>query len=221
MSKALRYSNLVAKFKQYQFLDADLTNPHNIPGFHYDVISPWELWQSNLDAEIMLIGQDYSDISSLIYNINNDWEKEKNCYTNQTLIRLLNFLKYDLKVDYDGENIHSLFFTNAILGIKNGNMSTPVKTGWWKETLEYLRELIDIVQPKYVIAMGRTAYDAICSIHNIRPHNDMKKAIGAKIPLTDDRDLFVLYHCSPLGKRNRPLLLQESDWNKVAELMMI
>ena len=220
MDKLTRYSNLVAKFKTYKFKNPDeLMNPHELvkEGFNFDVINPWELWHNNLNSEIMFIGQDFSDSASLKENLSNGWMKEKNSPTNQKIIDFFNILGYYFReVDYNpNNNKYKLFFTNAILGIKQSetaNMSKSVKNDWYKETLEYLKELIDIVEPKYIIVMGKIAYLALCSIYKIKPKVKISEAIGQPIELSNGKTLFVVQHCSPLGLGTRPFKEQISDW---------
>ncbi|WEK71015.1 MAG: uracil-DNA glycosylase family protein [Candidatus Chryseobacterium colombiense] len=224
MKKLIRYNNLVAKFKTHQFKDLELVNPHNIDGFNFEVINPWELWHNDLNADIMFIGQDFSDTVSLQSNLSNNWEKEKKTATNKKIIEFFNILGYPFhEIDYTpNSNTHKLFFTNAILGIKQSdvtNMSKPVKEAWCLETIDYLKELIDIVDPKYIIVMGKVAYKALCSIYNIIPKETISQAIGEPIKLPNNKTLFIVQHCSPLGQRTRPLKDQVDDWINIKEIM--
>ena len=225
MDKLTRYSNLVAKFKTYKFKNPDeLINPHELveEGFNFDVINPWELWYNDLDAEIMFIGQDFSDTASLKENLSNGWMKEKNSPTNKTIIEFFKIIGPDLKeVDYTPDtNKDKLFFTNAILGIKQSetaNMSKSVKNDWYKETLEYLKELIDIVEPKYIIVMGKIAYLALCSIYKITPKVKITDAIGELIEPQIDKNkkVFVIQHFSPRSRKYRLVVQQRDDWEKI------
>lgn len=224
MKKLIRYNNLVAKFKTHQFKDLELANPHDIDGFNFEVINPWELWHNDLNADIMFIGQDFSDSASLNSNLSNNWEKEKKTSINKKIIEFFNILDYPFhEVDYTpNTNKHRLFFTNAILGIKKSdiaNMSKPVKEAWCLETIDYLKDLIEIIEPKYIIVMGKIAYKTVCSIYDITPKETISQAIGKPIKLSDDRTLFVVQHCSPLGQRTRPLKDQIDDWKNIRKMM--
>lgn len=223
-TKAIRYANLVERFKRYRFSTSDLLNPHEIEGFSFEVINPWELWQGNLDAEIMLVGQDFSDSASLSKNLQNNWEYEKSNPTNLTLMDFFGLLGYPISdIFYTGMREYPLYFTNAILGIKKANtpyMSKPVKDIWIKESMGYLNEIIDIVQPKYIIAMGRIAYRAICRIYGVKPVTNLKNIIGTNVVLPDGKNLFVVQHCSPLGQTGRSLKLQKEDWQQISSLLL-
>jgi len=219
MTKKDHYQNLVARFKKHRFSTPELLNPHEIENFDFDVVNPWELWQGNLDAEILLIGQDFADSESLKNNLQQDWKKEKSSSTNFALINFFKILGYPIaEISYAGTTELPLFFTNAILGIKKSDvqyMSKPVKDIWIRESKEYLQQLIDIVQPKHIIAMGSTAYKAVCGIYGIKPLSNIKEAIEAKTKLPDGKSLFVVQHCSPLGRVGRSLELQTEDWARI------
>ena len=221
MTKTDRYQKLVAKFKTHRFSTPELLNPHEVENFHFDVVNPWELWQGNLDADIMLIGQDFADSTSLKNNLQENWRKEKKSSTNSALVNLFSILGHNItEISYDRKCNLPLFFTNAILGIKHTDeedMSLPVKDIWIRESREYLGELIDIVSPKHIIAMGKTAYSAICSLYGIKPANSIKDIVETKISLPDGRNLFVVQHCSPLGRVGRSLELQTKDWERIRD----
>jgi len=234
-SKSERYLELVECFKKYQFKDPNLINPHKIfdeLGFKFDVINPWELWQNNLNAKIMFIGQDFSDTAYLRKNLKDNWQKEKNNNTNKVLIDLFTRLgpRYSFDaVDYSPKTKqHPLFFTNAILGIKQSKLnddgtekeglSLPVKDSWYKETQYFLKELIDIVKPKYVIAMGRIAYKAVCNIYNIKPEGRIH-AIETPTTLSNNKTLFAVQHCSGLGQGTRNLTCQRNDWRIIHSII--
>ncbi len=219
MTKKDRYQNLVAKFKNHRFSTPELLNPHEIENFDFDVINPWELWQGDLDAETMLIGQDFADSESLKINLQEDWRKEKSSATNYALINFFKILGYAIpEISYGGTGDLPLFFSNAILGIKKSDvphMGKQVKDIWIRESREYLQELIDIVQPKHIIALGEVAYKAICAIYGIKPLLPLKKVIGTKVSLPDGKNLFVVQHCSPKGMIGRSLQQQNEDWTRI------
>jgi hypothetical protein len=226
-SKSERYKDLIAEFKKYEFKEhLPLLNPHHVKGFNFEVINPWELWHNNLDAEIMFIGQDFSDSTNLIEGLKNNWETEREkSPTNKKLIRLFKELEPKFhfpEVNYASETEYPLFFTNAVLGIKktaSKNMALSIKNIWWRETAEkYLKGLIDIVQPKYIITMSMTAYKAICYIYKETPEKTVGGAIsrnGNRKNLQGGIKLFVVNHCSPNGLRTRNFDAQIGDWQTI------
>ena len=62
MSKVVDYGQLVAARKACH-LCSGLTNPADVEGGRFDAehIGAWSLWQGNLDASLMVVGQDWGD----------------------------------------------------------------------------------------------------------------------------------------------------------------
>ena len=65
LQKKEAYSKLVQKRKEYKFLDSSLTNP-SATLFDTTEIEPWAQWQNNPDAQILLIGQEFSDLDTYV-----------------------------------------------------------------------------------------------------------------------------------------------------------
>jgi uracil-DNA glycosylase len=98
-----------------------------------NVLGLWDPFKSNSDyAEILIVGQDFSDRSYLekAKNINGVLEQEAK---NPTNLKLRGYL------EKSGLLNKKLYFTNAVLCIKNGetkvtkkgsSMSTPIKRKW-------------------------------------------------------------------------------------------
>ncbi len=227
-TKTERYHALVERFKKHIFKDANLINPHQVEGFNYQVINPWEIWHNNLDAKVLFIGQDFSDTTSLEKCLKTNWKKELSSPTNKNLVDLFCVLGHGYNfedVDYSSPKKHPVFFTNAILGIKvseSENMTLTIKDAWWQETCnDYLKELIDIIQPKYIIAMSMVAYKAISKIYDNKVEKSVSEAISNndKRKLPNGIDLFMVSHCSPNGLRTRQFTTQVQDWLKIRNYM--
>jgi uracil-DNA glycosylase len=78
------------------------------------------------------------------------------------LIKLFQRLNIDIGKPSQPNANAPTFFTNAILGIKKNGMSSKVKAIWEKEsTEEFLKPLIEIIQPKIIITLGKVAYYSI------------------------------------------------------------
>ena len=222
MSKILRYKELILKFKDHKFIDPDLINPHTLDTSFIDlkVLSPWELWHNDLDANVMLIGQDYSNIDYFLTKRDeNGWVPDK---TDQQIRKLFHNLNLgDIGLPSSKQE-KPLFFTNAVLGMKKGTKSKGIKSKWYQETGEYLAELIAIVQPKYILTLGQTPYKAICHAHKIHaPQERIGDLIdrNGKHPKIGQSELFVVAHCSPLGQVTRPIKQQEQDWFKIGQII--
>jgi len=118
MDKRSTYDALIASRKACKVCHL-LENPAQILGGQYDSsqIGPWTLWQGNLDAEIMIVGQDWGDVRYFTTNAGHEAVRNP---TNEMLAKLL--ASIGIRIDPpspqdDGGG--SLFLTNAILCLKH------------------------------------------------------------------------------------------------------
>jgi len=66
----------------------DIVNPQTVKReFDREKVGLWENWQGNLSSPVVVVGQDWGDVSYYIEN--NGWEKQGNP-TNKNLVRLSN-----------------------------------------------------------------------------------------------------------------------------------
>ena len=80
----------------------------------------------------------------------------------------------------------------------------------------YLREMIDIVQPPYVVTLGVRALDAL---HLIEPHAiKLKDAVATAIPWREAK-VVPLYHPSGRAMANRPFEQQAKDYERLGVIL--
>ncbi|WP_414469262.1 uracil-DNA glycosylase family protein [Methanobacterium sp. ACI-7] len=219
ISKENAYKELVKKRKNYKF-SKGLKNPSEIEGGVYDKedhIGAWSKWQGNLNAEIMLIGQDWGDVD---FFIKCKGEHLDDTPTNKNLRKLFKLIGIDIGYPNNPNLSAPVFFTNAILGLKEGRMNTPIKYSWVKnDAEEFLKPTIDIVNPKIIMTLGGKTYNAMAHIYGLRINN-LKEIIHKNpIKLKDGKLLFAMYHCGNLGTANRKFELQKKDWEKIKEYL--
>ncbi len=213
------YVELVKKRKSYKFKDSELLNPSEILGGIYDKeihLNPWSQWHGNLDAKILLIGQDWSSYDEYIKG---KGEEDLMNNTNLNLSCLFGEIGINAK-DSDDETPIPLYFTNCILGIKKGKMARKIKRSWYIDTADiFIKPLIDIISPKIIIALGKAAYETVSKIYNIKTM-PLKYAIDMNpVKLPDGKLLFAVYHCSDLGHANRHFQTQRKDWRKIKKYL--
>jgi hypothetical protein len=220
--KLQEYQSLIEKFKNkdYQEFNGELLNPFSIehnksPLISQDHLNPWAHWHGNLNAEIVLIGQDWGDTKFFIENGGKDPDGNP---TNESLRTLFLQLGIDIGTPNSPTDV-PLYFTNAVLGIKKGEMATAVKVKWYASTKdEYLKPLIDeIIQPKIIITMGSVAFDVARRMYSLEKMNFTGAIVKGVFDLPNDKLLFPVAHCSGLGKRNRGFEAQIGDWQKIKE----
>lgn len=140
-------------------------------------INLWTYWQGrgNLDAKIMLVGQDWGcpwDESSQntmkqigLANRGEEYRYLENnpSVTDKRLIRLFQEIGYE-----DISNSYSdLFFTNFILGYRNKGLSGAYQQSWADHDKGYFRELANIIEPKVILCLGRSTFEGVLSAFEV------------------------------------------------------
>jgi uracil-DNA glycosylase len=213
------YKYLVDKRKKFKFPEG-LKNPSEIESGIYDKedhIGPWSKWQGNLNAEIMLIGQDWG---SEKYYLDNKGNHDDYGITNSRMKEVFGLLGIDVGLPNTPNKDAPCFFTNVVLGLKNGNKSATIKNKWVNEhSKEFLKPTLEIVDPKIIITLGKPAYDSVADIYGLKKDKMSKLIEKNPIKLSNDKIIFAMYHCSPLGCINRKWELQKQDWIKIKEYL--
>ena len=210
-----------------------LVNPSRFCNGEFDSnqIGPWSRWQGNLEADIVVVGQDWGDDRYFKENKGFDKMKTKSGLlyenpTNKRLIHLLSTIGKIIDPPKDSETVGTLFFTTANLCLKNkGGMQGTVKDSWFQNCGQYfLKPLIEIISPMVVIAIGEKAYRAICMAYNIEPSKKFSDAVDNKegIKLGDDMLLFPVYHCgNRVTNTVRDLDSQKADWKRIGSALQL
>jgi hypothetical protein len=206
-SKQARYNELLKKFKKQKF-NSGFVNPYDLKTTFksYGKINPWELWHGDINKpDIMFIGQDFSHTEY--------FEKcfdKKNELINDTTDTKVN--EYFIQLGYKDIGLPNkktkdlpLFFSNAVWAIKEKGKSAPIKNYWDKEEklIEFWKELIQIVEPCNIIAMGKIAYLLMCKVYGEAPLKTVREAVernGNHNP----SNLFVVQHCSGINHTTNP-----------------
>lgn len=162
--KHVRYAALVAARKQYDPTPFGLTNPSQIESgrFDSDHVGPWTRWAHDLDADLMVVGQDWGDDAYFVANRGFDNPTNP---TNRALQALMQSIGCPLSsppsatdatntADADRASC-GVWLTNAPLWLKRGGLSAKVEEAWFDDPAAgFLLEQIEIVQPQVVVAPG-------------------------------------------------------------------
>src|SRR5688500_5207961 len=127
-SKQAAYAALVAGRKTCHAC-MGLTNPADYAAGRYDSpeIGPWTRWQGNLDATLMIVGQDWGDTA---YFARHDGLDGSTNPTNRTLCRLLHSIGIHIDPQATVAGRGQIFLTNTILCLKSGGMQATVAAQW-------------------------------------------------------------------------------------------
>lgn len=211
------YSQLVRARKACRDCHA-LVNPSVCEGGpDSDQIGPWSLWQGNLNAHLLVVGQDWGDTAYFSQHEGRD-EAEKS-RTNKTLIELLKHIGISIpQPSPEDSGQGTLFFTNAVLCLKCGGMQARVQREWFENCgPKFLKPTIDLVRPRVVLSLGARAYSSLVKLYGlqrVRFRGAVETEEGFR--LQGGMRLFPMYHCGArVLTTHRRYEQQMRDWEKV------
>lgn len=218
--KESAYRYLVHARKECRACDG-LVNPSRCEEGRFDCgeIGAWSAWQGNLDAPLLVVGQDWGDVA---WFVRESGQSTSTSVTNTTLIRLLHTVGFDIPLARDSTGRGSLFFTNAILCLKNGGAQGRVQREWFQNCgTRFLRPLVELVRPKVVVGLGERAYGAVLDSYGLEP-GDFRAAVDSPDPveLSTGVVAFAVYHCGArIQNTHRKLETQLRDWDRIARFL--
>lgn len=235
MPKSERYAVLVAARKAYDSERAlGLANPSHVAGGRHDAdeIGPWTRWAGDLNADLLVVGQDWGDVH--YFEANQGLDVPGNP-TNVALATLLAGVGRPVppppsavfSLPADAHRRAGVFLTNALLWLKKGGMQEPVRDEWFAgDAATFLLEQIAIVQPRVVVALGQQAHRAILRAYDLPvPAGPFRAAVEAVegtplVGLPGGATLFGVYHCGArIQNTLRSLKQQRHDWSRVARAL--
>lgn len=182
-------------------------------------IGPWSGWLGDLQARVVVVGQDWGDARAFEKQGGRD---SPDSATNRMLRELM--AAAGLSVPEAGPNGScGVFLTNAVLCFRTeGRCQGPVQLSWFRNCgTQFLRPQIDLIAPRFVICMGQRAYEAVLAAYSLpRPQNWRAAVMGSGVRLPSGPQAFAVYHC---GRRilnsHRKEPQQLEDWRRLGELM--
>jgi DNA polymerase len=197
---------------------AGLENPSAIANgaLDGDELGPWTRWQGRLDAEVVVVGQDWGDVAA--FTKNGGLEPPGNP-TNARLVELLGVAGINVGPPATLGRSGTVFFTNAILCMKQDGLQGAVKSGWFDACgARFLRTAVDIVSPRAVVTLGTHATDSVCRTFGVVRAKRFAAAVDAPdgLALPGGIRLFPRYHCGARSMNmNRTLEQQHADWGRL------
>lgn len=217
MTKLADYTELVTARKACH-LCSGLTNPADVEGGRFDSqhIGAWSLWQGNLDAGLMVVGQDWGDTR---YFVRREGREGPRNPTNLALVELVGIAGISIGDPGSAVGRDIAFFTNAVLCLKgsDGGLQGTVQSSWFENCATFLRRQIEIVRPVVVVGLGERAYRTILqgfAMDCERFRSEVEASSGRILP-TGSR-AFAVYHCGArIRNTHRPMAAQRQDWKRL------
>jgi DNA polymerase len=219
MDKLSRYANLIEERRACRAC-AGLVNPAAVAGGLHDAeaIGPWTAWQGNLNAPVMLVGQDYSDVA---YFERRQGIEDLGNPTNKALVKLFESIGIRLTAPGERNGGGEVFFTNAILCLKSGGMQASVRSEWFATCgSRFLKRQIELVSPGVTIGLGARAYAAVLSAFGLPRELFVHATRSMGTTLPTGGVALAVYHC---GRRVtngiRPFEQQLIDWTRIGRVL--
>jgi DNA polymerase len=217
-TKQLAYARLVAE-RQGCAACPELANPSGIAGgtLDSDRIGPYSRWQGNLDAEVLVVAQDFADVTT--FQAVSGWPGP-NVKTNTALVALAAAAGIAIAPPKPDCPDDRLFFTNAVLCLKQGNMQASIPRRCFRECgKRFLRPTIALVAPRAVVTLGLAALDATLASFDLPAFRGSLVSLieaGRSFPLSKGSVLFPMCHPSPtVLNAVRSLDQQRADWARL------
>lgn len=199
-----------------------LRNPAEPDLAVYDTgeIGPWSRLHGDLNARLMIVGQDWGD--TRYYCAHQGLDDLKNP-TMRTLERLLGESGIPAAMDRYGQGNCGVFLTNAILCLKDGGLQAAVDDHWFRHCgPRFLRPQIELVAPRVVVALGQRAHESILHAYGlkVRAFRDAVASPDGHL-LPNGSRLLAVYHCgNRILNTHRKYPEQLHDWQRVARWVL-
>jgi uracil-DNA glycosylase len=211
------YAGLVAARKACRVcVEASPGRLRSCAEFAFDppAVSLWELWLGHKQPKLVVVGQDFGNVDYFVRNRGRDAPHNK---TNDNLHRLLAAagIAAGSPPELDAET--PVFLTNAILCLKEGAMSAPIRSSWVAACSErHLRPLLAWLKPPVAVGMGSHGWQAVRQALALSAApRAISQAAGRDWSGADGTRVFAVGHCGPLGLVNRPWPQQLADWRRI------
>lgn len=182
--------------------------------YECDHVSPWTRSGDNVNAEIMVVGQDWSSADRLC-NPTPDMDAANLGYTpNLPTNRNLD----DLLWRHFGKRREDCYLTNLFPFVKPGGMSKNIAMKDLQVCAQqFTVEEIRIVNPRLVICLGLRSYVALMRTQGLSGWPKLEAAIRRSPFPIGNAAIHCVAHTGARGMNNRGRNKVENDWRRLAE----
>lgn len=190
---------------------------YNNGAYECDYISPYSISAHNVDADILIILQDWCSEEGFTENICEETIKYGYTPSVRTNINLKELLLKNLQVE-----LNKTYATNLFPYVKKGSMSNKIhKKDLIRAANEFTLPAINIIKPKIAICLGLVTFNAIRVSCGHNEKYPMENAINSSFSFGGTK-IFAQAHTGQMGINNRNKGGQNrvsSDWGKMAEFL--
>lgn len=213
MGKCQKCKNLKSRYEK----DYSLINIFEDKEFCKNIPSIWTDWYNRLDADIMIIGQDWGPFSDM-KKLNEQYIKKQ---TKENWINLIETERSNTKkllAKYIMEssngkmtNLDKVYITNAIMCARQGdsyrgnNINLKSST---KNCEKFLKTQIEIANPKIILTLGYYPLKALSNIYEFEIQETLKESI-MKAPIIKNKSFVIIPLFHPVAQITKYEQLQQ------------
>jgi restriction system protein len=182
--------------------------------YECDYVSPYTKSANNVDAEVMILLQDWSSDAAPSSNLDpaaRDLGHTPSLPTNRNLKRLLS--------NHLGLELQEVYATNLFPFIKERRMSSRVPfPDFVRAAREFAIPQIQVVSPKILICLGLNTFNAVRVASGAAPKKPMATAIISPMQL-GSTPIRCQANTGARGQSNRGREQVEMDWSKMKAVL--
>jgi hypothetical protein len=198
MDKRRRLRTLATKRQDAKWPGYKGIGDYHHGAYECPYVSPYTKTAGNIDAEIMVILQDWTSDESIRRGLDSDsitYGYTRGLYTNRNLVRLLE--------TYFGVSLKDVYGTNLFPFIKMGHMGASIpRRDLVRAAREFALPQITIVRSKLVICLGLATFNALREACGYEPIYPLATAIRSPFSLGETR-IWCQAHTGARGQNNR------------------
>ncbi|MDE6292954.1 MAG: hypothetical protein K2L98_04660 [Bacilli bacterium] len=207
--------------------DCSLINIYEKKDFAHNIPSIWTDWSNRLDADIMIIGQDWGPFADM-QRLNQEYLKNLSEYSWKALMESEKSLTKKMLTKYLIESatinninitedyIDNIYITNAIMCARKGNNYRGDDIKLKECTLncrEYLKRQIEIVKPKVIMTLGYYPLLSLAGIYGFMIPKTMREVIEyMPVIKMDDLVIVPIYHPTAQVSKERQIEQYKRIW---------
>jgi DNA polymerase len=195
-----------------------LHNPDapNLRQWDSEHVGGWSQWLGDLNAEVVVIGQDWGDVAGFKKDKGRDTPRNP---TNKRVRDLLQSVGFTVPPAPEVSTNGGVFLTNAVLCLKEGGLQGKVESVWFDNCgPKFLRPLLELIRPNVAVTLGERAYRAVARVFDLKDRNKNFLSVvqTPAVPLFAGCSLVPVYHCgNRVWNGRRREAEQISDWQRV------
>ncbi len=184
--------------------------------YECDHVSPWTKSGCNLDAEVMVVGQDWASADTLMGNgrpdpVRAQFGLNPKSPTNRNLDRRLR--------EHLGLDRADCYLTNMVPFVKPGKKKARIRQREMERCArEFTLEEVRIVAPRLVLCLGLKTFKAFRVAAGLKKPRNMDEAVNSPFEF-EGSTVYCVAHVGSQGENQRGRDQVAADWQRIASFL--